>query len=67
VVEEVVETRTGGGDTPAVEGWSVYSGPELSQRARRVLVARSFTEKPEGSNSMEQKLSVVNRRTERRL
>jgi hypothetical protein len=23
VVEEVVETKTGGGDTPAVEGWSV--------------------------------------------
>jgi hypothetical protein len=31
-----------------------------------VLVARSFTKKPEGSNSMEQELLVVNRRTERR-
>jgi hypothetical protein len=30
------------------------------------LVARSFTEKPEGSNSMKQELSV-NRRTKRRL
>jgi hypothetical protein len=42
-------------------------GPELSQRTRGVLVARSFIEKPEGSNSMEQELSVVNRRTEIRL
>jgi hypothetical protein len=63
----VMETRTGGGDTPVEEGRSMLRSPELSQRARGVLVARSFTEKPEGSNSMEQELSVVNRRTERTL
>ena len=30
-------------------------------------VARSFTEKPKGSNVMEQKLSIVKRRTEMRF
>jgi hypothetical protein len=35
--------------------------------ASTYLVARSFTDKPDGSNSMEQELSVVKRRTERRL
>ena len=39
---------------------SLYSGPELSQHARRVLVARSITVKPKGSNSIEQELSVIN-------
>jgi hypothetical protein len=42
---------------------SVYNGPKLSQQARRVLIARSFIDKPNKSNSMEQELSVVNRRT----
>jgi hypothetical protein len=37
----------------------VYSGSKLSQRTR-VLVAKSFTDKPKGSNSIEQELSVVN-------
>jgi hypothetical protein len=46
--------------------WRVYSGPELSHRAR-ILVGRSFTDKPKGSNSIEQELSVINWWTERRL
>ena len=66
-MEEVLETKAGGGDAPVVEGWNVYRGSVLSQLARGFLVARSFTEKPEGSNSMEQELLVVNQRTERRL
>lgn len=38
---------------------SVYNGPKLSQQARRVLIARSFIDKPKGSNSIEQDLLVV--------
>jgi hypothetical protein len=38
----------------------VYNGSELSQRARRVLAAKSFTDKSKGSNSIEQELSMVN-------
>jgi hypothetical protein len=34
--------------------------PEVVTRARRVLAARNFTDKPKGSNSIEQELSVVN-------
>jgi hypothetical protein len=41
---------------------SVYNGPEVSHRTRRVLVDRSFIDKPKGSNSMEQELSVVRAR-----
>ena len=44
-----------------------YKSPSLLERRRRVLVARSFTEKPYGSNSMETKLSRVNLRTEIRF
>jgi hypothetical protein len=36
-----------------VGSWSVYSGPELSHRTKRVLVTSSFIDKPKGSNSME--------------
>jgi hypothetical protein len=61
-----VETMTGSGDAPVEEGRSVYRGPVLSEQSRGVLVARSL-EKPEGSKSIEQELSMVNRRTERRL
>jgi hypothetical protein len=43
-----------------------YKSPILEQR-RRFLVARSFTEKPNGSNSMETKLSRVNWRTDIRF
>jgi hypothetical protein len=41
-----------------------YRSPLLLERRRRVRVARSFIEKPYGSNSMEQKLSRMNLRTE---
>jgi hypothetical protein len=57
-------------DDVAVEeadSWSVCSDPELSHRARRVLVARFFTDMPKGSNSMEKELSVVNRQIVRRF
>jgi hypothetical protein len=53
--------RGGGGRSKRVEGLRAITAGEW------VLVARSFTEKPKGSNSMEQELSMVNRRTERRL
>jgi hypothetical protein len=56
--------RAGGGRLKHVEGPRAITD---SQRTRGVLVARSFTEKPKGSNSMEQELAMVNRRTERRL
>jgi hypothetical protein len=46
---------------------NVYSGPMLFDLAITFLVVRSFTDKPKGSNSIEHQLSVVNRRTERRL
>jgi hypothetical protein len=59
--------QAGGGDALVEEGRSVYRGPTLSHRARGVLVAKSFTENLEGSNSMEQELSVVNGWTKRRL
>jgi hypothetical protein len=46
---------------------SVYSGPVLFDLAIMFLLVRSFTDKQKGSNSMEHQLSVVKRRTERRL
>jgi hypothetical protein len=45
----------------------VYSGPVLFDLTITFLVVRSFTDKPNGSNSMEHQLSVVNRRTESKL
>jgi hypothetical protein len=45
----------------------VYRGPELLCLAITHRVARSFTNKPKGSNSIEQDLSVVKQRMERRL
>jgi hypothetical protein len=63
----------GGGDQGkrrrrAEGGWTErVEGPRAVTAGKGVLVARSFTEKGEGSNSMEQELSVVKRRTERRL
>jgi hypothetical protein len=48
-----------------VESRMVYRGPELSYLAITLRVARSFTDKPKGSNSIEQELSVG--RTERKL
>jgi hypothetical protein len=52
---EVVDTENG----------MVYRGPKLSYLTLRV--ARSFIDKPKGSNSIEQELSVMKRRMERRL
>jgi hypothetical protein len=46
---------------------SVYSGPVLFDLAITFLVVRSFTYKPKGSNSIEHKLSMVKRRTERKF
>ncbi len=46
---------------------NVYSGPVLFDLTITVRVVRSFTDKPNGSNSREHQLSVVKRRTERRL
>jgi hypothetical protein len=46
---------------------SMYSGPVLFDLAITFLVVRSFTDKPKRSNSIEHQLSVVKRRTERRL
>jgi hypothetical protein len=40
-----------GEDAKEPKNW--YKSPSLLERRRRVLVARSFTEKPNGSNSME--------------
>jgi hypothetical protein len=45
----------------------VYSGPVLFDLMITFLVVRSFTDKPNGSNSMEQQLSVVKRRTKSKL
>jgi hypothetical protein len=42
----------------------VYSGPVLFDLTITFLVVRSFTDKPNGSNSIEHQLSVVKRRTE---
>jgi hypothetical protein len=49
------------------ESGMVYKGPELSYLAITLRVARSFTDKPKGSNSIEQELSVVKQQTKRRL
>jgi hypothetical protein len=46
---------------------SVYSRMVLFDLAIMFLVVRSFTDKPKWSNSIESQLSVVKRRTERRL
>jgi formate-dependent phosphoribosylglycinamide formyltransferase (GAR transformylase) len=45
----------------------MYNGPVLFDLTITFLVVRSFTDKPNGSNSIEHQLSVVKRRTERRL
>jgi hypothetical protein len=48
-----------------VESGMVYKGPELLYLTITLHVARSFTDKLKRSNSIEQELSVVKRRTER--
>jgi hypothetical protein len=45
----------------------VYSGPVLFDLTITFLVVRSFTDKSNGSNSMEHQLSVIKRRTESKL
>jgi hypothetical protein len=65
--------RGGGGGQDGRRRRAGGRRPERVERSRAVttnegvLVAKSFIEKPEISNSMEQELSVVNRRTETRL
>jgi hypothetical protein len=50
------------------ESGMVYRGPKLSYLTITLRVARSFIDKPNVSNSIEQELlSVVKRRMERRL
>jgi formate-dependent phosphoribosylglycinamide formyltransferase (GAR transformylase) len=45
----------------------VYNGQVIFDLTITFLVVRSFTDKPNGSNFIEHQLSVVKRRTERRL
>jgi hypothetical protein len=45
----------------------VYSVPVLFDLTITFLIVRSFTDKPNGSNSMEHQLSVVKQRTESKL
>jgi hypothetical protein len=65
VVDEVLAAKAYGEDMAVKEVGSqrVYNNPEPSHWTRRVLVARSFTNKPKGSNSIEQEFVVVIRRT----
>jgi hypothetical protein len=46
---------------------SMYSGLVLFDIAIMFLIVRSFTDKLKGANSIEHQLSVVKRRTKRRL
>jgi hypothetical protein len=68
-MDEVAAVRACGVEVEEEEEgrWRVYSGLELSHHTRRVLVARSFTDKPNWSNSIEHELSAMNWRMERRL
>jgi hypothetical protein len=69
-VEAAAARAYGGASVEKVadaESGMVYRGPELSYLVITLCVARSFTDKPKGSSSIEQELSVVKRRTERRL
>jgi hypothetical protein len=54
-------------DDGELEPKNGYRSPSLLERSRRVLVARSFTEKPKVSNSIETRLSRVNCLTEIRF
>jgi hypothetical protein len=55
------------GDVKELGRHIVYSGPVLFNLTITFLVVRSFTDKPNGSNSIENQLSVVKRRTESKL
>jgi hypothetical protein len=71
VAKEAATTRAYGATrgVGAVEAGTgrVKSGHVMSYLASTCLVARSFTNKPNRSNSKEQELSVVEQRIERRL
>jgi hypothetical protein len=60
---EAAATRAYGGASVErvadAESAMVYRGLELSYLTITLRVARSFTDKPKGSNSIEQELSVV--------
>jgi hypothetical protein len=66
MVAAVVATAatTVDGDVKELGRRIVYSGPVLFDLTITFLVVRSFTDKPNGSNSIEHQLSVVKRRTE---
>jgi hypothetical protein len=55
------------GDVKELGRHIVYSGPVLFDLTITFVIVRSFTDKPNGSNSMEHQLSVVKRRTESKL
>jgi hypothetical protein len=55
------------GDVKELGRRIVYNGPVLFDLTITFLVVRSFTDKPNGSNSMEHQLSVIKRRTESKL
>jgi hypothetical protein len=55
------------GDVKELGRRIVYSGPVLFDLTITFLVVRSFTDKPNGSNSKEHQLSVVKRRTGSKL
>jgi hypothetical protein len=70
MVKDVAARAYGGASMMKVadaESGMVYRGLELLYLTITLRVARSFTDKQKGSNSIEQELSVVKRRTERRL
>jgi hypothetical protein len=55
------------GDVKELGRRIAYSGPVLFDLTITFLVVRSFTDKPNGSNSMKHQLSVVKRCTESKL
>ena len=65
----VVATAATGvdGDVKELGRRIVYSGPVLFDLMITFLVVRYFTDKPNGSNSIEHQLSVVKQRTESKL
>ena len=61
-MDRVIAVKACGDDMAVEEAGNrrMYNGPKSSHRARRVLVARSFTHKPKGSNYIKKELLVVN-------
>jgi hypothetical protein len=55
------------GDVKELGRRIIYSGAVLFDLTITFLVVGSFTDKPNGSNSIEHQLSVVKRRTESKL